>query len=389
MRRMICIFNYTPFTSLDGNNSVEFYLAQALTKKGHDITFICSNKTVADACKKKFPKAVIHHLNLDLGRFSKSKYINYFRFSIRARKYVEPDSIAFGQHLSSAMAASISKAMIKAGAIDDFWSEYYLTSNKNLYGRFMHFLISLAEIFVIRRLDLLFTTTPTQQKILLKKGAKNCTVVGVAANLDKFYPKKKEVKLLKKMNLTSETVICYQGAIKKHDGLDYLILDKTQIEKMNLRFLIIGDGPYLPVFKKKIKKKGLSEYFRYTGWVNQEEVPGFMSLADINAIPLVKNRATRGVLPYKLFEAMAMGIPSIITDLPGIRTSLAQDQVVLFDPDKKNSLLQAIISLKNKTKYSQIRKNNLDIIKKYSWDKYGDRLAELILTSVSGKKHNQ
>ena len=144
--------------------------------------------------------------------------------------------------------------------------------------------------------------------------------------------------------------------------------------------MIIGDGPYLNHLKKEINNKGLREYFRFSGWVEQKIVPSLMTMCKFNIIPLPKTKSTKGVLPYKLFEAMAMGIPSIVTSLPGIREFVHDNkEIIFFDPNKihllENELTKA---LADKKRYQKMKENGLKTVKNHNWKDYGERLAKII-----------
>jgi glycosyltransferase involved in cell wall biosynthesis len=98
------------------------------------------------------------------------------------------------------------------------------------------------------------------------------------------------------------------------------------------------DSQYLKVFaKKKLGDKKI----RIFGLQPIQDVPEFLSIADIVAIPQKRNFATAVQIPAKVFNAMAMAKPTIATsvsDLPEILKNCGW----IVEPEKPEQLAKAI-----------------------------------------------
>jgi glycosyltransferase involved in cell wall biosynthesis len=126
---------------------------------------------------------------------------------------------------------------------------------------------------------------------------------------------------------------------------------------------------------------GLKKNFIFTGWVPYEDMPFFMNIAKINAVPIPDAPATQGVLTLKLFEAMACGTPTIISDLPGVREHMKHKvSAYLIKSEDKVKYSNGIIELLgNKTLCNKLRNNGLKIVKNYDWRAIANDMAEMML----------
>lgn len=80
---------------------------------------------------------------------------------------------------------------------------------------------------------------------------------------------------------------------------------------MDVRLLLIGDGPELPVIRELVAELGLSQFVHITG--NQKRVVDLLSISDVKL--LLSSKESFGLV---ILEAMACGVPVIGSDAGGI-----------------------------------------------------------------------
>lgn len=103
-----------------------------------------------------------------------------------------------------------------------------------------------------------------------------------------------------------------------------------------IRLWIVGDGPERLSLENYTEQKGLCEMVCFWGF--REDVNSFLSRADIFVLPSFSEGS-----PVSLAEAMAVGLPSIVTQIGGASEILGSlENGVLIDPFKPNSLTSAI-----------------------------------------------
>jgi glycosyltransferase involved in cell wall biosynthesis len=82
--------------------------------------------------------------------------------------------------------------------------------------------------------------------------------------------------------------------------------------------LIVGDGPRRAEIEAHARRLGVADRCRLTGRVPHETVPQYYAQMDLFTCPRIEERAARYITPLKPFEAMALGRPVLVSDLPAL-----------------------------------------------------------------------
>jgi len=138
----------------------------------------------------------------------------------------------------------------------------------------------------------------------------------------------------------------FVGSFFLHQGIDTLInaapIILSEIE--STRFLLVGDGPMMDIWKNKVKKKGLQDVFVFTGQVPYKKVPEYIGVMDICVAPHKKD--SNQASPVKIFDYMACGRPVVASDIEVAREIIGESEcALLVSPEKVNDLAKGIISL--------------------------------------------
>ncbi len=142
------------------------------------------------------------------------------------------------------------------------------------------------------------------------------------------------------------TVICH-GTLARRLGLDVAVravaLLREQIPQLRLR--IVGNGDYREEAKMLVRALKLEDRIGFVDPVPIEKLPGLLREASVGLVPNRASSATHLMLPVKLLEYAALGIPSIAPRLMTIQRYFAPDAVRFFEPDSEVSLADAIAAL--------------------------------------------
>src|SRR5699024_6683701 len=85
---------------------------------------------------------------------------------------------------------------------------------------------------------------------------------------------------------------------------------------------------------------------RFTGLVPHEEVHDYYALLDVFVVPRIDERAARLVTPLKPYEAMAMELPLVVSDLPALREIIgAGHRGESFPPGDADRLTEVLAAL--------------------------------------------
>ncbi len=90
--------------------------------------------------------------------------------------------------------------------------------------------------------------------------------------------------------------------------------------------LIVGDGARRAVIEDRVRRARLGESVVFTGAVPHDVVPDFYAALDAYVVPRRDERAARHVTPLNPCEAMAMGRPLVVADLPALTEIAAPDE---------------------------------------------------------------
>lgn len=125
-------------------------------------------------------------------------------------------------------------------------------------------------------------------------------------------------------------------------GIQYLIPVAARLREYfpNLRFVIVGDGPYRPVLEAEISRKGLDGHFIFTGF--RTDIPEILSALDVFVLPSLSE-----ALSIAIMEAMAAKKPVIATKVGGIPEVVTSETGILVlprNPDQIATALQDLLS---------------------------------------------
>ena len=123
-------------------------------------------------------------------------------------------------------------------------------------------------------------------------------------------------------------LIVYTGSSANYQGLDLLIsaIPKVTDRYPNTAFLVIGgESSDLCRLRQQSEKMGIVNNPLFLGKKPPEEIPHFLSLADI----LVSPRRSGMNPPAKIYTYMQCGKPMVVTDIPAHTAVLSQETAIL------------------------------------------------------------
>jgi len=91
-----------------------------------------------------------------------------------------------------------------------------------------------------------------------------------------------------------------------------LILEKYP----NTRCLLVGGGPRSAYLKKLAGELGIADSVIFTGEIPHEKIAPYYAIYDVFVVTRINDYASDYVTPLKPFEAMAAGVPLVMSDLP-------------------------------------------------------------------------
>jgi glycosyltransferase involved in cell wall biosynthesis len=112
----------------------------------------------------------------------------------------------------------------------------------------------------------------------------------------------------------------FVGRIVEEKGLEFLVDGFRQLEDPDARLLVAGDYEKVAggsVVERVRRVAGEDPRVRLLGFLPDESLPDLYASLDVFALPSVNSFEAFGIVQV---EAMMTGVPSLASDLPGVRT---------------------------------------------------------------------
>jgi glycosyltransferase involved in cell wall biosynthesis len=207
-----------------------------------------------------------------------------------------------------------------------------------------------AETACASAADAVITLSETMRQELGGRGvdASRVFVVPHIVDSDRFAPRPRNQELARSYGLEGKLVVGSVTSLTDYEGIDDLIraVALARAEGPEIAALIVGDGRYRPALEELVTELRIRDSVVFTGRLEQDQVPHHYALLDLFAIPRRDLEVCRAVTPLKPFEALAMGIPVLASDLPAlaeiVSTSGGGRTVA---PGSERELAEAILDL--------------------------------------------
>jgi glycosyltransferase involved in cell wall biosynthesis len=184
------------------------------------------------------------------------------------------------------------------------------------------------------------------------------------------------------------TLLFFGGNPQPNKGLEETIAALHRLEgKVAARLVMVGREASHP-YTKKIMALGGDKVIGL-GPQPFELMPELLATADIVPLPQTLEPKSRGYIPAKIFEAMAMALPVIASDLCDISTILGGCGYVVPAGDSRT--VQATIEhvLTHPEEAREMgRRARQRVIERYSWDIMDGILFDAIESVVERRRHS-
>ena len=141
-----------------------------------------------------------------------------------------------------------------------------------------------------------------------------------------------------------ESVILFVGRLSAENGLDLLIRSFRHIAETmpHIRLVIVGDGELRDELQTLARSLGLDGQVEISGPVSHGDVPRYLKLATVGVFPFLWRAGAGNVV----FEAMASGLPLVVSEVNDTIRKLADAKCLLgVPPNNEKALTQAIMKL--------------------------------------------
>lgn len=364
-RRILYVASSSRPYHMTGYTARTHHLLEAIRAEGWDIYCVTRPGYPHDRPDtRNLNEQNLHHIDgvpyerLDGTHRREIAYDEYLTNSVEvlleAAQRIRPAIIHAASNYEAALPALIVARRLGIGfcyEVRGLW-EFTAASKKGNWEKTERFQLDrLLEAHTARHADGVFTLTKALANELSARGVptEHIQLLPNAVNLAFFKPTARDRLLARTLGLKDDTFVCgYIGSVVKYEGLDDLITAwKTVVDAHpNSRLLIVGDGDELNNLVLQAKRQGIDKQITFTGRVAHGEVRRFFSLFNAIALPRKPLDVCKLVSPLKPFEAMAMKVPLVVSDVDALGEIFVDGQTALLHKaGDSESLAKALITL--------------------------------------------
>lgn len=223
-------------------------------------------------------------------------------------------------------------------------------------------------------------------KMKLRKPKSIYKVHGVGIDLCKFSSPtlEEKTKLRIEYRFNNDDFILFYAAelnYNKHQDLLINVINLLKVKIPNIKLLLAGNGISRGQYEEQTKKLGLQANVKFLGF--RKDIPALLKISDIAVAS-----SRREGLPVNVIEAMAVGLPLVITNCRGQRDLVSNGQNgYLVDINDIKGFAHAIIKLYQSQETRQkFGKKNIEHSKKYSLDKVVKEMEDIYSVYLDAKK---
>jgi colanic acid biosynthesis glycosyl transferase WcaI len=312
-----------------------FERARLWVRAGHSVTVICSAPNFPEG--KIFPGyrnrlrtvehlegvrvvRVVTYITANEGIFRRTlDYVSYMLSSfLLAWLEDRPDVVvSTSPHLFVPMAGllhAICRRIPHVFEIRDLWPAS-IVATKALAGNGARALrlLERVELWLYKHSARVLVLTPSFERDLVRRGigsGKIDVVVG-GANLELFQPgMPRDEEIEERFGLRHKFVVGYLGTMGLAHGLENVLEAAHRLRGGDVVFLFVGVGAAKAALESEARSRNLDNVV-FAPRQLKSDMPRFWSVCDVSLVHLRNDPVFETVIPSKIFEAMAVGLPTL------------------------------------------------------------------------------
>ena len=182
--------------------------------------------------------------------------------------------------------------------------------------------------------------------------------------------------------------ILYHGYISMQRKIDNVIKAMSLITDIDVRLILLGDGPDVGVLKHLVRRSGLEKQVSFEEPVDYEEVPKWINRCDAGILPFQDWDCWNVSSPIKLFEYMACGKPVIVTNIPAHRDVLGDCEFAFWakesTPHEIVTAIRRAYQRRKNFKEFEFKSRKL-VLDKFAWTQQAKRLKHFLADAISNE----
>jgi colanic acid biosynthesis glycosyl transferase WcaI len=202
------------------------------------------------------------------------------------------------------------------------------------------------ELFLYRRAAAIVSVTESFREDLVSRGIarEKIEVVINGVDLDRYQPRDRDSSFESEYGLGGKFVAGYIGTHGMAHALPRVLEAAERLwHREDIVFLFAGAGAERATVEDIVRQRKLSNV-RLVPRQPKERMPSLWSVCDLALVPLRDDPVFATVIPSKIFEAMGMGVPILMSIPEGEATAIVRrtGNGVCVAPENPQAMAQAV-----------------------------------------------
>ncbi len=271
--------------------------------------------------------------------------------------------------------------------IRDLWPESIATVGA-LQNRPLLRMLGSMERWMYRQAEKIVTVGAGYRDKLIERGVpeNNIAIVSNGVDLKMFEHLSDRNQTRAEYGIPRETFVCgYVGTIGMACGLDTVLNAAETAMKdgaeHKLHFVFAGAGARLEELRNNAASRNLHN-ITFTGLLAKERIPDLLAACDVALVYLEDRPLFRSVMPSKIFEAAAAGLP-IVTGVAGYAAKLVNESGagISVTPGNAGALYDGLkeLSINPDSLLQMGTSARRHLAEPYEWSKLAERYLAIIM----------
>jgi glycosyltransferase involved in cell wall biosynthesis len=270
----------------------------------------------------------------------------------------------------------------------DLTSELFSTKFGTRGGRILLALVRAQERLCLRLADLVITVHEDYRRRLLARGVPD-ERLRITMNLPDPLLFERALRTTAPRE-DGAFVIVHHGSLVERYGADLAIQAVARLRDRipDLRLELYGDGDLRPRLEQLVEELDLSgRVIVHPGFVPLDALLPALAAADAAIVPHRADPFTETILPNKLLEYLALGLPTIVTRTRTVQAHVPEEVVAYCAPNDAQALADSIAAVWADFEYRQrLASNARQFSETHSWTEAASRYCADIARLVARRR---
>lgn len=221
------------------------------------------------------------------------------------------------------------------------------------------------------------------------KFERNINIIPTGIEVERFFQENMDLNqihdLRNSLHLSKKDfVILFVGRLAEEKNIEFLIEShKRLVEegRLNIKLVIVGDGPDKEKYENFSKKLGLENQIIFIGKVSWDDMPYYYQIATVFAT--ASRTETQGLT---LIEAMASNVVPVCMKDEAFESMITEDLNGLFFQNEEEYMKQILYLYENKKELDRFCRQARIQAENYRSKYYGEKVLEIYERAIKEKK---